>query len=282
LKFDDPRIRVVRGDIDGGKAATVNSAVRASRGDVLVFTDTHQRFDPFSIPALVAALESDPKLGAVSGALAVSNGRLARTPIEWYWVMERWLRSSEARVHSVVGVTGSIYVLRRVLWSELPAGLLLDDLFIPMRLVMAGWRIGFAPDARAVDRRTFTAREEFRRKVRTLTGNLQICAWMPAVLLPWRNPVWAQFVLHKLMRLLTPYLVLLAVVPPAWWAYSRLWREANSATMIATAGLLFLMLVVSKVRPSLARRAEWLVLMPTAALIATVNGIRGRWSVWQR
>jgi len=47
---------------------------------------------------------------------------------------------------------------------------------------------------------------EFQRKVRTLTGNWQLCAWLPAVLVPWRNPVWAAFLCHKILRLLTPFL----------------------------------------------------------------------------
>ena len=38
------RATVVKGDVPGGKAAALNAGVRASRGEVLVFADTHQRF----------------------------------------------------------------------------------------------------------------------------------------------------------------------------------------------------------------------------------------------
>ena len=41
--------------------------------------------------------------------------------------------------------------------------------------------------------------------VRTLTGVIQVCAWLPGVLNPLRNRIWLQFVFHKLLRLLTPY-----------------------------------------------------------------------------
>ena len=43
------------------------------------------------------------------------------------------------------------------------------------------------------------AGDEFRRKVRTLTGNFQLASRLPSALLPWRNPVWLQFVSHKLL-----------------------------------------------------------------------------------
>lgn len=282
LRLVDPRLRVVTGDLPGGKAAALNAGVRAARGTVLVFTDTAQRFDAGAIPALVGELAADPRLGAVSGALAVSGGRRARTPAELYWVMERRLRADEARLHSVVGVTGSIYAMRRDLWAPLPAGLILDDLYVPMRLVLDGHRIGFAGDARATDGRTFTARQEFRRKVRTLTGNLQLCAWLPGVLVPVRNPIWLQFVFHKLLRLLTPYLALLLLVSVAVLVVRALWALGGAAALLLAAAVPLLALAHPALRRRVARQAEWVVLLQAAAVLATVNGVRGRWAVWQR
>jgi cellulose synthase/poly-beta-1,6-N-acetylglucosamine synthase-like glycosyltransferase len=282
LRGLDRRVRVVAGDLPGGKAATLGAGVRAATGELLVFTDTHQRFEPGAIPALAAALVADPRLGAVSGALALSDGRGARTPAEWYWLMERRLRRDEARLHSVIGVTGAVYAMRRALWAPLPPGLLLDDLYVPMRLILQGHRVGFAPAARAVDRRTFSARQEFRRKVRTLTGNLQLCAWLPAVLVPGRNPVWLQFVCHKLLRLLTPYLLLVLVGALGAWTVAAVWRTGGFVMLAALAALPLLMLAHPALRRRIIRPIEWAVLLPAAAVVATVNGVRGRWTVWQR
>ena len=55
-----------------------------------------------------------------------------------------------------------------------------------------------APDADA----------EIARKVRTLAGNFQILSLEPRLLLPWANPVWFQYVSHKLGRLVVPYAML--------------------------------------------------------------------------
>lgn len=282
LIFADPRVVVVTGDQPGGKASTLNSGVRVATGELLVFSDTHQRFDRRSIPALAAALAADCRLGAVSGALALSGGRRARTPAELYWLMERRLRADEALLHSVVGVTGAVYAMRGALWEPIPAGLILDDLYIPMRLVLAGHRVGFEEGARAVDGRTFDARQEFRRKVRTLTGNVQLCAWLPGVLLPWRNPIWLQFTCHKLLRLLTPYLVLLLGASLAWLAVAVLWLLGGRAAIGGAAVLGALALVLPAVRRRVWRKAEWMVLLQAAAVVGTVNGLRGRWEVWRR
>ena len=46
---------------------------------------------------------------------------------------------------------------------------------------------------------------ELRRKIRTLAGNYQILRLEPRLLNPFRNPVWIQYMSHKVGRLLVPY-----------------------------------------------------------------------------
>lgn len=271
---------VVTGDEPGGKAAALNAGVRAATGDVLVFTDTHQRFAPDAI-ALLAAATVAPGFGAASGRLSLreEHDRLALSPADLYWRYERWLRRNEARVHSTVGVTGAIYAMRRALWAPLPTGLLLDDVFVPMRLVLEGHRVDFVAEARATETRSVTPGQEYRRKVRTLTGVLQLCAWLPAVLSPLRNRIWAQFVVHKLLRLLTPYavvaLLVVGVVGAAEYLAAHPW-------VAAVLGVVALGTLVAPRGFALARRlVVGLAVVQAAAVVATVNGLRGRWDVWR-
>jgi cellulose synthase/poly-beta-1,6-N-acetylglucosamine synthase-like glycosyltransferase len=271
------RIQVVRGDEPGGKAAALNAGVRAARGEVLVFADSGQRFGPNAVTALVRSLMR-PGVGATSGRLELATGAKAPSvPLRLYWSLERWLRRREADVHSAVGVTGAIYAMRRALWAPLPAGLILDDLYVPMRLVLGGQRIGFVDEARAHETRATTDGNEYRRKVRTLTGVLQLCAWLPQALNPLRNPVWPQFVTHKLLRFLTPYWLLVCVV----WAITAVgqriglgWLLAATATFVAALQL--------RSRPFRAVRSAVVsgILVQVAAVRATANGARGRWDVW--
>jgi cellulose synthase/poly-beta-1,6-N-acetylglucosamine synthase-like glycosyltransferase len=283
------RVTVVCGDAPGGKAATLNAGVRAARGELLVFTDTGQRFHRDAVARLVAAL-ADPRFGAASGSLDIGHEVTGEggppTLAERYWRYERWLRREEARVHSAVGVTGAVYAMRRALWTPLPAGLILDDLYVPMRLVLDGHRVGFTDEARAVDTRRFAAAQEYRRKVRTLTGVIQLCAWLPAVLVPVRNPIWAQFLFHKLLRLVTPYLALGAVLGAAGAAVSVVAARAGEAGTMPLTGLAVVLvlavLLVPAVRRRVAHQLEWGVSLQAAVVVATVNGLRGRWNVWQR
>ena len=274
----DLPVRIVRGDAPGGKAMALNAGVRAATGELLVFTDLAQRFEPATIPRLVAALIADERLGAVSGALYLTERRGRFSAANVYWHMERQLRGNEARLHSAVGVTGAVYAMRRALWAPLPEGLILDDLYAPMQLVLRGYRIGFEGRALAHDARHFAPREEYRRKARTLTGVLQLCAWLPGVLAPMRNPIWLQFVSHKLLRLATPYLLLAAAAGLAW-------QLAGVKPFGLPAWTWGAALVVALAPIGLSRRfreaATGALYMQAALIKAAMNALRGEWDVWQ-
>jgi cellulose synthase/poly-beta-1,6-N-acetylglucosamine synthase-like glycosyltransferase len=283
MPLNAPGYVLVVGDAPGGKAASLNAAVRRSQGEVLVFTDIAQRFDRDTIPRLVSALERDARLGAVSGSLEVdgdTGGGKSRSLSALYWRFERWLREREATLHSAVGVTGAVYAMRRVCWQPLPTGLILDDVYGPMRIVLSGWRVGFERSATAYDQRRFTPAQELKRKARTLTGVFQLCGWLPAVLDPLRNPIWIQFVFHKLLRLATPYLAATAVLA-ALWIVARALVDAPLAGLAAAIGLALVVAVVW--RSSRAAAAVRMVAVMQLAMIrATINGLRGDWDVWAR
>lgn len=206
-----------------GKAAALNAAVMHATNPILVFADARQRFAPDAIRKLVAAF-TDPRIGAVSGELVLdcedanSKARDESTigdGVGAYWKYEKWLRHREALIDSTVGVTGAIYGMRRWLWQPLPADAILDDVLGPMRLVQRGYRVIFEPSARAFDRASGDAPSEMRRKVRTLAGNFQLLRFEPRFIVPGRNPIWVQFVSHKIGRLFVPYALIALLVSSA-------------------------------------------------------------------
>jgi glycosyltransferase involved in cell wall biosynthesis len=274
--------RVSLANVEGapGKAAALNAGVRAARGEVIVFADTHQRFRADAIRRLVSAL-ANGVYSAVCGRLELGGDRDSWSLARLYWRLESRLRQDEARLHSTIGVTGAIYAMRRSLWVPLPDGLLLDDVYEPMSLVLTGHRIGYAGDAIATDTRRVAAAGEFRRKVRTLTGVLQLVAWMPATVVPIRNPVWPQFVFHKLLRLLTPYFALVI----AGWAVVRVGLQIahfpRSAALILGFAVLASFVSGKRLAHATWRLLVWGVALQAATVVATAYGLRGRWNVWR-
>lgn len=275
--------RVVRADAVGGKGGGLNAAVRHATGDVLVFSDVQQRFAPDAIRVLIARLQSDADFAAVGGALQLPGDRhdaSGRSPVEWYWRLERQLRAAEARIHSTVGLSGSIYAMWRREWQPMPDHLILDDVWLPMHLVLAKRRVGYELSAQAWDARSTSSAQEKTRKVRTLTGNFQLMAWMPAVLVPGRNPIWVQFVSHKVLRLLTPWMIMLFVFSAAvvMLPYAR---ATLSYRVLMAAGLTVgALMTLRQTRTAIVKLVVWIWSLQLAVVQATLNGLRGRWDVW--
>ncbi len=205
----------------GGKAVALNAGVARARHDVLVFADARQVYAPDALRHLVANF-ADPRVGGVSGELVLDCEGQPNSPlggessigegVGLYWQYEKWLRTREGAVGSTLGATGAIYALRRQLWQVLPADTILDDVLAPMRAVLAGYRVVFEPRARAFDRAAADGVAEARRKVRTLAGNYQLLRLDPRLLIPVINPVWLQYVSHKLGRLVVPYALMVLFV----------------------------------------------------------------------
>ena len=232
LAWFGQRIRVIELP-RSGKPTALNAGVAAATGEIVVFADARQRFAEDAIHELVANF-ADPDVGGVSGELILDceygEGPADSTiggGVGLYWRYEKWLRRHESRVWSTLGATGAIYALRRSLWRPLPPTTLLDDVLSPMRVVLSGKRIVFDDQARAYDRVAESGSAESRRKVRTLAGNYQIVKLEPRLLIPLANPVWIQYLSHKLGRLLVPWALLVALIASATLAaHSWFYRVA--------------------------------------------------------
>jgi cellulose synthase/poly-beta-1,6-N-acetylglucosamine synthase-like glycosyltransferase len=212
-EYESPRVYVVDSSIRRGKAAALNSGLATATGEIVVFADARQRFEPNAIRELVANF-ADSSVGAVSGELIFldAEGNEATNTVGMYWKYEKAIRAMESEIHSVPGATGAIYAIRRRLFTPLPSGTVLDDVVIPMRIVLQGMRAVFDRSARAFDRVSEAPDVEYEKKCRTLMGNYELFAELPELLKPWRNPVFVQTVSHKLGRLVVPYCLALLLL----------------------------------------------------------------------
>lgn len=207
-------VRVLVQEPRQGKAMALNRAHAAAGYPLLIFADARQTWAPDAIDRLVAAL-GDPSVGAVSGDLVAESAPGVMAGVGLYWRFEKWLRRTESRFDSMVSVTGCIAAVRRELFPTLPAGTILDDVYWPLTVAMSGHRVVHEERARAFDRHPEKVRDEFRRKVRTLAGNFQLMACLPAALVPGRNRLWWQFVSHKALRLVVPWALLAVLITAA-------------------------------------------------------------------
>jgi biofilm PGA synthesis N-glycosyltransferase PgaC len=210
-----PAVRVLAYPRRRGKPSVLNDSVPRCAGEIVVLADARQRYAADAVSRLAENF-ADPSIGAASGELLLHNeaGATVGDGVGAYWRYEKLIRRAESAVHSTVGATGAIYAIRRRLFEPIPADTLVDDVLIPVRIARRGFRVVFDARARAWDRVAATAREEYRRKVRTIAGVVQLFArehwlWLPG------HPLWLPAMSHKLLRLAAPFLMIAALVSSA-------------------------------------------------------------------
>ncbi len=196
-----------------GKPYAINLGVQAAKGKVIVFADARQEFEKDAIHNLVRTL-SDPSCGCVSGELFFYHDSDSKIEAEMgaYWNFEKKIRRLESETGSVAGATGAIYAIRKDLFQPIPENTILDDVLIPLNIAKKGYRIVFEPGARAWDVISEDFNKEKRRKIRTLMGNWQLIFNNPGLVIPFGHPLWFRFISHKALRLIVPFLAVLAAI----------------------------------------------------------------------
>ncbi len=250
-------VRVIRLESNSGKAVALNTGMQEVDAPVTVLTDARQALDADAVTALVEVLQ-DPDFGAVSAELIRRDGVAGL-----YWRLERWLRRREGELWSCVGASGALYAIDSAHYTPLLPDTILDDLEIPMQIARQGYRVGFCTAARVYEAEIADS-QELHSKVRTLIGNFQSMSRHPWLLNPWANPLWWQFVSHKTLRLLMPWMCMGITVV-------SLWQVARTG---ALAWVLFLVMQIVSYGTALAaqrwpglRRAR-----PVGALIGALHG----------
>lgn len=225
-----------------GKTATAVSAVPTTRGEILVFSDATGLYNPEAVRALVANF-ADPTVGCVTGRVVYSYDH--GVAAQGFAAYQRFVvpqRQAESRFGSETSVSGSIHAIRRELFRPCPAELSYDMVH-PLHVAEAGYRTVYESEAISREVARPDAAEEFRSRVR-----LAVRAYSFVPYLLWHLPRCPagfvfQVVSHKLLRWLSPPLLVLAALSSAWLALS---------------GGLWVLPLAALVLPGVAAAAAWL------------------------
>jgi len=205
-----------------GKAAALNAAVKATSGEILVFSDANSIYKPDAIKKLVEPF-ADRKIGGVAGNQVYKTEFSGSSSVDGeraYWGFDRTLKQFQGKSGSTLAATGAIYAMRKSLFQPIPDGVS-DDFFTSTGPIAQGYRLVFAPDAIAYEPVAATSQVEFGRKVRVIIRSWKAFIFRKELLNPFRYKFYAiQFFSHKIMRYLVvfPLMVLLCVSPFLWEA----------------------------------------------------------------
>lgn len=195
-----------------GKATALNAGIERAHGDILFFTDVRQPLDPGCLTSLVSTL-GDAEVGAACGHVYfIGDPQGAHMGL--YWRYEKWIRTNQTRLDSILAGTGCVYAMRRELAVAIPPATLLDDSYLPLSAFVRGYRFVMDPEAVAWEYPN-SLDSEFRRKVRTLAGIYQLIGFFPN-LVRIGSRMSFHFISYKLGRLLVPFALIGMAVSSVW------------------------------------------------------------------
>jgi cellulose synthase/poly-beta-1,6-N-acetylglucosamine synthase-like glycosyltransferase len=196
-----------------GKTACLNHAVADLSSDVVIFSDANSMYPPNTVRALIAPF-TDPGIGFVTGGtsyVAGSNGQMGES-IGVYAQLEQMTKLLESRLGSCVGADGAMFAIRRSLYQPLDHADI-NDLVIPLKIVRAGYRGIYSPQASCVEVVAKEATKEFSRQVRIAARTIRAVMAQRALLNPVAYGLFAfQLISHKLCKLIVPFLLLTVFV----------------------------------------------------------------------
>lgn len=205
--YADRGVRLVRADERKGKEYAQLCAIRAARGEILVFSDAATVI-PANALHILAGKFADNSIGAVSSEdrFVSADGRVAGEGL--YVRYEMWLRRLESDRAGLVGLSGSFFAARREVcgnWDiHAPS-----DFNTALNCATLGLVAVSAPDVLGIYSDVQDPGLEFQRKVRTVIRGITALARHPEALNPFRLGMFSfQVWSHKLMRWGVPWFLL--------------------------------------------------------------------------
>ncbi len=200
--------------VRGGKIRAQDAAVQRARGDIVAFSDANALWEPDAARMLVSAF-ADPRVGYACGQVRfvqVAAGADAGNQEGVYWRYELAVRSYESRLSSITAGNGAIYATRRDAYIVVDP-IMGHDLSLPFNMVRRGLRATYVPAARATEKMVPSLLGEFARKRRMMSHTWPILLRGGMLSPRGYPPGYALMIVsHRLLRYLTPFLHLLALV----------------------------------------------------------------------
>jgi cellulose synthase/poly-beta-1,6-N-acetylglucosamine synthase-like glycosyltransferase len=207
----DLNLKIFPFENNRGKAAVLNDLARNATGEILVLSDCNTMMSPTAIEELIRPLIHDPQIGCVNGRLILmdSGNTVLGGGESLYWQLETDIKSFEGRLGKLLGLNGALYAIRKELFPTLPVEKrLTDDFFVSVHVLKKGFKGCFAPLALGFETTSEEEFGEFKRKVRIGEANFNYLWSILPLLNPLRPSLAFIFISHKLLRWISPQLLI--------------------------------------------------------------------------
>src|SRR3954465_14741759 len=202
-------VKLSRGE-RAGKAGVLARIIGGAKGEVPVLTGANSDFEKDAIRRLVQPLR-EPAVGLVCGRLRLPSPLGAPVGGGAYGRRESMLKLYESRRGCVMGANGGIYAVRKPLFPPLPAGTVVDDFVAALRVLAAGSKVCYEPEAVAHEEAAPDHAGEYRRRVRIAAGCFRALSQHRDLLSPRHGFTAFALWSHKVLRWFVPHAMVVAL-----------------------------------------------------------------------
>ena len=215
LQSEFPQLNLHVNDNRSVKSATINLLVERTTAEVIIATDANILFKETTIDELVRPIALQ-KATAVAGTLVYEAGggvNSTATNEKVYLSLENAIRRAESRKYGICfGMEGGLYSMRKSFWKPIPPNTFMEDFFQTVQLIARDQKVLFNEAAIGLEDVSTSLREEYKRKIRISIGNWQNLIRFYPLLFKHPYPFGILFLMHKVLRWLTPHLYLIALI----------------------------------------------------------------------
>jgi glycosyltransferase involved in cell wall biosynthesis len=266
----------------GGKTAAQNLAAAEAKGEILIFTDATTEFNRDTVRGLVAGF-ADPRVGCVGAELEyVSEGGSAvGKGGGLYWRYEKRVKELEARVSTLIGVSGCLYAVRASAYRPIDPDLI-SDFVIAGDVFQRGFITVYGGGTVSSEKTHEETGKEFEMRVRVIVRTINALVRRARMLNPLRYGFFSfQLWSHKVLRYLVPELLLGLFASSLYLALSDVPAAPLYRGFVIAQLALYLCAAVGWLRQRLGLRLPlvhvpfYFVVVNLAALWALVLYLRG-------
>ncbi|ELB2785228.1 glycosyltransferase family 2 protein [Vibrio alginolyticus] len=234
--------------INRGKVALLNEEMRHVSSDITALSDTSALISCDSL-LLASQHYQNENVGVVNATYQImstdNQGEAA------YWRYQSRVKHQESLLGSTIGSHGAFYTFRTHLFEPLEVSTINDDFILPMRIVLRGYSAIYEPNMLALELEQSSDNADFKRRLRISAGNMQQLMQLKQLLLPrYRGTAFA-FLSGKVLRLATPYLMIVCFICSLLLAHNPLFQVILFAQVgiYSIALITYLMPALNTIKP---------------------------------
>lgn len=205
-----------------GKVNIINALTDESSADILIPTDANIMFTKNTVKQLVRWFGNDRT--SIVGANIIyedANKKGIAPQEDFYLRRENNIKEREGLLYgTAMGIEGGCYAIRKDAFRPIPKNYFMEDFFQSMQVMQRGEDVLVDTKAIVYEDVSTEIREEYQRKVRISIGNFQNLKHFYPVLYKQTFPLGFVFFSHKVLRWVTPFLLLIMLFSSLQMAFS--------------------------------------------------------------